>query len=169
MPLAWSQALGVQFGAAIRMLENAVRACPDELWGRRRPVPEFWYLAYHTAFWLDCYLSPAPDGFAPPPPFTLSELDSTGARPDRVYTQAEVLGYLEHGREKCQRVLAALTDEEAARPSGFEWFGGTVAELHLYNLRHVQHGAAQLGLLLRQAGTAVPGWVNRVPAPDATP
>lgn len=34
------------------------------------------------------------------------------------------------------------------------------AELHLYNLRHVQHGAAQLNLLLRQAGVVPPGWVK---------
>lgn len=32
-----------QFGAAIDMLENAMRACPDELWGDRERQPEFWY------------------------------------------------------------------------------------------------------------------------------
>ena len=36
-----------QFGGAIDMLENAIRACPDALWSDRDRRPEFWYLAYH--------------------------------------------------------------------------------------------------------------------------
>jgi hypothetical protein len=36
-----------------------------------------------------------------------------------------------------------------------------VAELFLYNLRHVQHGAAQLNLILRQAIDSAPRWVAR--------
>ena len=59
-----------QFGAAIAMLENAIRACPDQLWSDRERQPEFWYLAYHTLFFLDLYLSDATKEFAPPPPFT---------------------------------------------------------------------------------------------------
>ena len=53
-----------QFGAAIDMLENAIRACPDELWSDRDRQPEFWYLAYHTLFFLDLYLADATEGFA---------------------------------------------------------------------------------------------------------
>jgi hypothetical protein len=36
---------------------------------------------------------------------------------------------------------------------------GTLLELHLYNLRHVQHHAAQLNLLLRQTIGSAPRWV----------
>ncbi len=70
-----------QFGGAIDMLENAIRACPDALWGDRDCKPEFWYLAYHTLFFLDLYLHDAVDGFAPPAPFTLDELDPSGKCP----------------------------------------------------------------------------------------
>ena len=59
-----------QFGAAIDMLENAILACPDDLWNDRSRQPEFWYLTYHTLFWLDLYLSGSIDGFRPPSPFT---------------------------------------------------------------------------------------------------
>ena len=62
-----------QFGAAIEMLGNAIRACPDEIWSDRSRRPEFWYVAFHTLFFLDLYLSDSVDGFAPPAPFTLDE------------------------------------------------------------------------------------------------
>jgi len=43
----------------------------------------------------------------------------------------------------------------------FERRDMTVMELQLYNLRHVQHHAAQLQLLLRQADHEPPRWVGR--------
>jgi hypothetical protein len=46
-----------QFGAAIDMLENAVIACPDDVWGNRIEHSEFWYITFHALFYLDLYLS----------------------------------------------------------------------------------------------------------------
>lgn len=155
-----AEVLQRQLGAAIDMLENAIVACPDELWldPERRP----WHLAYHTLFFLDLYLSGTVEGFAPPPPFTLSELDPAGVLPDRAYTRAEMLAYLDHGRRKCRATLAALDAAAARRPAAFPWLPGfTMGELHLCSLRHVQHGAAQLNLLLRQSVDDAPRWVKR--------
>ena len=150
-----------QFEAAIRMLENALLACPDELWADRSKQPEFWYLVYHTLFWLDLYLSDSVEGFAPPAPFTLDELDPAGPLPERVYTKDELHAYLEHGRGKCRAAIEALTDEKAQERREFAWGECSVAELHLYNMRHVQHGAAQLNLILRQTIDSAPCWVAR--------
>jgi uncharacterized damage-inducible protein DinB len=143
------------------MLENAVVACPDELWSDRSRQPEFWYVAYHTLFWLDLYLSESLEEFAPPAPFTLDELDSAGLMPERPYTKDEIRAYLVHGRDKCRAMIEALTDEKAQRHCGFEWVDVSGAELILYNMRHVQHHAAQLNLLLRQTTDSAPGWVRR--------
>ncbi len=55
---------------------------------------EFWYVAYHCLFWTDLYLSGAVEGFTPPAPFTLDELDPAGVLPDRQYTREELLAYL---------------------------------------------------------------------------
>ena len=156
-----------QFGAAIDMLENAVVACPDELWGDRSQRPEFWYVVYHTLFFLDYYLSGSPDGFAPPAPYTLDELDPAGLLPDRVYTRDELRTYLEHGRRKCRATIGALTDERARETSGFERLGLSVSELMLYNMRHVQHHAAQLNLILRQKIDSAPAWVSQASLPLA--
>ena len=156
----WKAILWPQFGAAIDMLENALVACPDDLWADRSRRPEYWRLVYHTLFWLDLYLSGSVEGFAPPAPFKLEELDPEGV-PSRVYTKAELQTYLEHGRRKCQAAIDGMTEETAHQRLGFRWGEVSFAELHLYNLRHVQHGAAQLNLILRQKTDSAPRWVAR--------
>jgi len=90
-----------QLGGAIDMLENAIRACPPTLWGDRTREPEYWYIVYHTLFFLDYTLADSREGFMPPEPYNLDELDPTGVLPPRVYSQEEMLVYLEHGRHKC--------------------------------------------------------------------
>ncbi|TPW07499.1 MAG: hypothetical protein FD129_2557, partial [bacterium] len=95
-----------QYGAAIDMLENSIRHCPDDVWyeaGKEEPGP--WYLVYHTLFWLDLYLSGPVEGFVPPPPFDLGELDPAGVFPKRSYSQAELLDYLDHSRRKLRTIL----------------------------------------------------------------
>ena len=154
--IIWSQ-----FGAAIDMLENAINTCPEEVWRDRSPTPEFWYITFHTLFYLDCYLSDSDKGFAPPSPFTLDELDPAGIFPDRVYTKEELYKYLEHGRNKCRKTIEALTDEKSKQRCGFEWLDISVGELLLYNMRHVQHHAAQLNLILRQRIDSAPRWVRK--------
>jgi hypothetical protein len=157
----WKTALWQQFGAAIDMLENAIEACPDDLWSDRSRQPEFWYLAYHTLFFLDLSLSGRVEGFHPPEPFTLDELDPAGVLPERPYTKEELRSYLRHGRRKCRQTIEALTEEAARRRAGLYWIDVNFAELLLYNLRHVQHHAAQLNLLLRQTVDAAPRWVGK--------
>lgn len=156
---AWKVILWQQFGAAIDMLENAIRACPDEVWNDRSRRPEFWYVVYHTLFYLDLYLSGSVDGFAPPAPFTLDELDPAGRLPERPYTKQEVQSYVEHGQRKCRATIEALTDEKAGRRCAFAWVDVSETELLLYNMRHVQHHAAQLNLILRQTTGTAPRWV----------
>jgi len=168
MEMSWEISVWRQFGAAIDMLDNALQACPDELWQARlynepSVQPEFskfWYIVYHTLFWLDLYLSDSLEGFAPPHPFTLSELEA-GLLPDRVYTKTELHTYLAHGRNKCKNKLEAQTDllvPQLIRP---DWREMSVAEMLLYNMRHVQEHAAQLSLFLGQQVGSAPGWVSK--------
>src|SRR5258708_13830207 len=125
-----------QFGAAIAMLENALVACPDELWSDRSQQPEIWYVAYHTLFWLDLYLSGSVEGFAPPAPFTLDELDPAGLIPERPYSKEELHGYLENSRQKCRTTVEPLNDDKAAQLCRFSWLEDSFLELLLYNMRH---------------------------------
>jgi hypothetical protein len=164
----WKPILWNQFGAAIDMLDEAVRACPGPLWRARlwtQPgffrfpeFSEFWYVAYHALFWLDLYLTGAEEGFVPPAPFALIEQDADGPVPPRPYTQAELLAYLAACRQRCQATIAGLTDEAAQRLCVFGWGEVSFAELLLYTMRHVQEHAAQLGLLLGQRAAPAPDW-----------
>ena len=164
---AWQAALGRQFGAAIDMLENGIRACPVELWAEedKEGWYQLWYYAFHCLFFLDYYTSDPDDEFLPPEPFTLAEADPAGVLPPRVYAPDELLRYLEHGRTQCRARIAALTDADAEAPCRFPGRDLTTLELVLYNLRHVQHHAAQLHLLLRQTVGDAPLWVSRSRTP----
>lgn len=169
MPSAWNTILWQQFGAAIDTLDNAIRACPDALWRTalwgagtpEAPFAQFWYLTFHTLFWLDLYLTGAVEGFSPPPPFTLEELDPAGVLPVAPYSRDEMRAYLAHCRRRCQAVLASLTGDQAQHVCRFPWGEITFGALLLYNMRHVQEHAAQLNMLLGQMIGSAPGWVIR--------
>jgi hypothetical protein len=137
MDTVWKNLIWQQFGASIDMLENAIVACPDEIWNDRSEEPEYWYLAFHTLFWLDLYLSGAVENFAP------------------------LRTFLRHCRRKCRTTIENSTDEEMNRLCRFGWGEASFAELLLYNMRHVQHHAAQLNLILRQKTDSAPGWVAK--------
>ena len=136
-------------------------ACPDELWSDRSQRPEFWYLTFHTLFWLDFYLTAPNETFAPPAPFTLDELDPAGRLPEQPYTKDEMQMYIEHGRNKCRATVEALTGGQARRRHGCKWLAMTFAESLLYNMRHVQHHAAQLNLILWPQTDSAPRWVAK--------
>jgi len=155
----WKSMIWRQFGAAIEMLENALLACPDALWSDRSRRPEFWYVAFHTLFYLDLYLDESVEAYTPPPPFGLTELDKD-VMPERVYTKDQLLSFLVHGRRKCRAAIDAMTGEKASRRCGFEWLDLSEAELLLYNMRHVQHHVGQLNLILRQATDSGSRWVR---------
>jgi hypothetical protein len=170
----WKAILWRQFGAAIDMLENALRACPDELWavrlwgGERPELSEFWYIGYHTLFWLDLYLSGSIERFEPPPPFTLDELDPAGLVPERRYSADELLSYLDHCRRRCRASIETLTDEKARRTGKFAWGEVSYLELLLDNMRHVQEHAAQLNLVLGQRLGSDARWVSQDTSGDSS-
>ncbi len=158
-----------QFGAAIAMLAETLHDCPDELWEKNlwKDQPDqwvaagfssFWYLGYHTLFWLELYLTGAEEGFAPPAPFDLVEMEANESLP-RTYSRDELLGYLEHCRQRCREVIGAMSDEQARRTCRFSWGELTFAELQLYNLRHVMEHGAQLRMFLGQQAGKSSSWV----------
>ena len=105
MDSLWRIALWQQFGATIDMLENALLACPSTHWHGRlwsdhsdHPLPPefaaFWYITYHTLFWLNLYLTGSLEGFAPPRPLPWLSLTRAGVLPERPYTRDELHAYL---------------------------------------------------------------------------
>jgi uncharacterized damage-inducible protein DinB len=156
---AWRKMVWRQFGAAITMIEKAIDACPDDLWSDRAREPEVWLMVLHALFYLDLYLSETPEGVSLPPPLT----DPNGPRPERAFSKDELRSYLRQGRAKCRATIEQMSEERARRRCGFYWLEMTDGELLLYNMRHVQHHAAQLNLVLRREAGRAPGWVAMAP------
>jgi hypothetical protein len=148
-----------QFGAALDMLENALIKCPDELWNK--DDFKFWYIAYHTLFFTDYYLTEEPEKFAPPSPFTLSELEEDGRLPERIYTKKELISYTNYCREKCRALLSDFKPDRAAKRWINKWKNYSIFEITLDNIRHVQHHTGQLNLLLGRINQELPIWVGR--------
>lgn len=158
----WKQILWSQFGAAIDMLENSITACPEEIWDDgTRNFSTYWYMTFHTLFWLDFYLTGEEKGFHPPAPFTLDEFDPAGVIPERTYTKDELENYLRHCRRKCFDVIKNLTDEETKRLCKTGSMEISFGELFLDAMRHVQHHTAQLNLILRQKTDSAPRWITK--------
>jgi len=170
------ESLWKQFGASIDMLTNAVRLWPDACWDADK---KFFYIAYHCAVFLDYYLTIPPNKFSPQLPFTLTAAANIpqdaidDVVPDRIYSKTALLDYLASTREKCRRFIADLTaaqlrerwiDEpensylDLAASSVLNY---SVLDILLFNMRHVQHHAAQLNLLLRQKINNAPDWVSQ--------
>jgi hypothetical protein len=152
-----------QFGAAIDMLADAIGLCPDQLWTgvlwkdeEAVEFGQFWFIAYHSLFWLDLYLSGSSHkDFKPPPPFIRGKL------PETPYTKDQIQAYLNQLRGKCQSTIEGLTDEKANQLLTYNWIEASYLEMLLYNMRHVQEHTGQLSLFLGQHDVSGMDWITK--------
>jgi hypothetical protein len=154
-----------QYGAAMDMLADVIRACPEPAWTVAlwpdtddARYGQFWFIAYHAIYYIDLYHKGNGQGFAPPAPFLKRAL------PEHPYTKEQVLGYLDHCRTKCRATLAALTAEQAQQRCVFGWIEASYIELQIYAMRHVQEHSSQLGLALGQQEVTGFDWLTRARA-----
>jgi hypothetical protein len=143
------QVIRSQYRAALEMLKQAVVKCPQILWAAPDDKNKFWHIAYHALFYTHLYLQDAEKDFRPwekardeyqfmgPLPWPPHALPKIG----EPYSKKDVLAYLDFVREQIQDRVQALNLEAA---SGFEWLPFGKLELQFYNIRHLQHHAAEL-------------------------
>src|SRR5205823_5886298 len=153
-----------QFEAALCMLDQCVRACPPEHWEGKIANDAFRQVAYHTLFYVDYYLSPGEGAFEPRDLHRRGGDERFSTSASTGLTQDETLAYLAFCRRKAVETLTAETAESLAGSSGFGRLAISRGELHLYNIRHVQHHTGQLSAYLRRvvddaAGRRL-GWVK---------
>lgn len=160
-----------QFHAALSMMEQTVRTCPDDLWDVPGQVNPFWRVAYHALFYVDLYLQPSEEeltlwkdaregyqflGPLPVPPHTPQPTA------DHPYSREEILAYIDYLRSHVDRTVPAI---DLAGPSGFHWLPFDKMELQIYNIRHLQQHVGDLStVLLTQAGLEI-NWVGKGPEP----
>jgi hypothetical protein len=138
-----------QYEASLCMLEACVRECKEPYWEGLIANGSFRWNVYHTLFFTDYYLAPREDAFE------LRELhlqggDERGPEACPGLSQADSLAYATICREKGVETLARESPAILEGPSGFERKRFCRAELHLYNIRHVQHHTGQLSAYLRR-------------------
>jgi hypothetical protein len=168
VPNVFVQSTARNFEEALRLMEAALTDCPDGLWptdlwpdeaptgpgphgGLHGSAP--WFLGYHALLCLDYDLTAEFEPWAPPPPFD----DNTYAFPNRVFTKAELVGYVDWCRGRVRQTLVALTEEMAARliPSAHRYhgtpFGVMVGGIPLHLVEH----ASQIRQFLTAEGVKV--------------
>jgi len=155
-----------QFGAALTMLRRAIESCPTALWERPSERMGYWYLAYHTLFFVDHDLHAAAERFESPR-FDTFEYELKDVPPPfrDPYSKQDILVYLDHCLKKVRGVLSSIARDESVQLRGCVRLEVEALEVVLYELRHVQHHAAQLNALLRGASVEPPRWVRRLDGP----
>jgi uncharacterized damage-inducible protein DinB len=142
--------LTAQYEAALSMLRMCIAACPDDRWEEKIANGTFRWVAYHTLFFTDYYLASEAG-------FVMRDLNQIGGderedRPAPGLERAQALEYLTLCREHAHTSLARETDDSLRGESGFSWHKISRSELHVYNIRHIQHHAGQLSAHLRRVG-----------------
>lgn len=169
MESPWPAMIARQFAAAIQMLRLAIEACPEELWDDRSEGSPFWHLAYHALFYTDLYLSTDEKAFQPMPfheakthflPGDYQQFAGIVGTPETAYRRERLLEYADHCLGKLEVTFGALTDERTRERCGFWWYELNVGEFLLNNLRHAQHHAGQLALLLRRRAEIGIDWLG---------
>ncbi len=162
--------LAGQFEAALCMMNDCITKCPPEHWDSPIGKYPFWQVAYHTLCFLDLYLSPdektyqlrnGSDGGPILHPAGWSEFNDE--YPSRRFEHKEIIEYLNICRRKMVDTFAAETRESLEGGSGQSRLPFSRGELHLYNMRHLQHHTGQLSAFLRRINAdeaTGPKWVN---------
>jgi len=145
----WRSIIAAQLEAALAMMRHCVEVCPSERWEDKIANHTFRQVAYHALFFTDCYLS------ANEQAFQLRDLHRWGGdeREPVVCTglsQEQTLVYVALCRQQISASLASETRESLLGPSGFSRRCISRGELHLYNIRHLQHHTGQLSAYLRR-------------------
>lgn len=157
--------LAHNFDQALAVLATTIDDCPDELWetdlwpdeaptgpgpygGLVGSAP--WLLSHHALTILDYDLTGDFEMWEPPAPFD----ENTWSFPNRVFTRAETVGYVEHCRTRVRAVLDGFDDETAARPLpethryAGQAYGVIVGSLPVHTIEH----ATQIRQFLTAAG-----------------
>lgn len=160
-------ALRSQYSATLATLEQAISFFPGPRWDEDHPDGPACRAVFHTLFFTDVYLHAGPHGlrsqrFHIDHPELFQDYEELEDRePSNHYRRDLCERYLQHCREKMEDTLGASTEAELVADSGFPRRNLSRLALHIYNIRHIQHHAAQLGLRNQLSGGAPLTWQSR--------
>jgi hypothetical protein len=143
-----------QFDASLCMMNLCVQACRPEHWEGKIANDTFRQVAYHSLFFTDLYLSPGEEGFKLRN-FHHRGGDERGPTASLGLAKDETLSYLAICRQKMLDTIGSETPQSLEAPSGFSWLRFSRGELHVYNIRHLQHHTGQFSAYLRKVDDAL--------------
>ena len=155
-----------QFDAAFCTLNTCIDRCPESSWGAPVANLAICQVAFHTLFFAEFYLGQNEESLRAQPfhrenaHFFRDYEELQDRKQELLYDKPSVKAYLQHCGNKAAEVIAAETAETLGAPCGFQRREFSRAELYVYNIRHIQHHAAQISLRLRlDANVDIP-WVG---------
>jgi hypothetical protein len=153
-----------QYRSSLKMLADVIERCPGTLWDDGTYENAYWRIVYHSLFYTSLYLAKNDDEFIPWINHKINYhrlgMFSSDNEPNiggDSYSKAEMLDY---AKAISQSLEVAVTDTNLKEESGFEWLPMNKFELHLYNIRHLQHHVGQLVERLHQVGIKGIAWIG---------
>jgi DinB superfamily len=158
-----------QFEAAASTINACIDQCPDAAWNGPVVNLKFCQATFHALFYADYYLGQTEEDFRKEPfhrenAHVFRDYEELEPRaPVLLYEKPWIKTYVQYCRKRCHEVVGAETADELTAKTKFPRKDFSRAELHVYNIRHLQHHAAQLSMRLRlDSQTDIPwfssGW-----------
>ena len=144
-----------QFEAALCTLNICIDRCSETAWDAPVGNWPLCQVAFHALFFTDYYLGMDEESLRGQPFHRDNERffgdyeQLEDRKPVSRYDKTSIRKYMEHCRKKASQVIAAETADSLNARAGFGRREFSRAELHVYNIRHIQHHAAQMSLRLR--------------------
>jgi hypothetical protein len=145
-------ALLSQYLAALTTLQQCIDLADDATWAAPHPDTAVNQVVFHTLFFADLCLNHGESGLGDQPfhrqnAALFQDYEELEDRvPKNFYDREGCIRYLEYCRSKASSTLNRETADVLMGDCGFPYRQMTRVELHIYNIRHIQHHAAQLGL-----------------------
>jgi hypothetical protein len=159
------QAIRSQFEASLSMVKICVESCKPQFWEGKIANDSFKQVAYHTLFYADLYLS-CDESSMESRDFHKRGGDERGADLSAGLSREDTLAYIPVCRQKAIEIIGAETQQSLEGPSGFSWRKTSRLELHIYNIRHIQHHIGAMSAYLRRVDESLRdpkaiGWVGQ--------
>lgn len=155
-----NQMLLGQYEASLSMLKEAVASCPAEHWEIKIANQPARFVAFHTLYWADIYLSKNDKAFESHE-FVMEGRGLPFGQPfpagkvPRGLAQPRSLKYADYCIAKARAVMAGESEADLAGDNGFgQRFSR--AEMHIYNIRHIQHHTGALAAHIRRLAPEFP-------------
>ncbi len=153
-----------QYRASLKMLMNVIEKCPDNLWEDASYESAYWRIVYHALFFTALYMSKDEQQFVRWSKHIADYNDLGSLAEDgqpliiaEIYQKGELMDYAQSISDSVEVFVIDKFEDD----SGFYWLPMTKFELHIYNIRHLQHHTGQLIERLHQNGISGIGWVRQ--------